>query len=129
MREIIRSGKNKTDNKEKEEKMTTAEKGNFGEMVAAMYLEKQGYEIVERNFRCRLGEVDIICRKGNQIVFIEVKTRTSDNYGAPSEAVNREKMNRIRKVAALYMMWEKITNYQVKFDVMEILLNHIENAF
>ena len=109
--------------------MNLIDKGNFGESVAAMYLEKQGYEIVERNFRCRLGEVDIICKKNNQIVFVEVKTRTSDQYGAPSEAVTKDKISKIRKVAALYMMSEKITNYQVKFDVMEILLNHIENAF
>lgn len=109
--------------------MNNIEKGNFGEMVAAMYLEKQGFEIVERNFRCRLGEVDIICKKNNQIIFVEVKTRTTNNYGAPSEAVNKEKKNKIRKVAALYMMSEKITNYQVKFDVMEISLNFIEDAF
>ena len=109
--------------------MSLIDKGKFGETVAASYLEKQGYEIIERNFRCRLGEVDIICKKNNQIVFVEVKTRTSDQYGAPSEAVTKDKMNKIRKVAALYMMSEKITNYQVKFDVMEILVNHIESAF
>lgn len=119
-------------NKENEKpdgNMSLVEKGKFGETVAASYLEKQGYEVIERNFRCRLGEVDIICKKNNQIVFVEVKTRTSDQYGAPSEAVTKDKMNKIRKVAALYMMSEKITNYQVKFDVMEIVLNHIENAF
>lgn len=109
--------------------MNNIDKGKFGEMMAALYLEKQGYEIVEQNFRCRLGEVDIICKKNNQIIFVEVKTRTSDSYGTPGEAVNKDKKNKIRKVAALYMMSEKITNYQVKFDVMEIVLNHIENAF
>ena len=120
-------------NKEKEispsNHMSSVDKGKFGESVAASYLEKQGYQVIERNFRCRLGEVDIICKKNNQIVFVEVKTRTSDQYGAPSEAVTKDKVGKIRKVAALYMMSEKITNYQVKFDVMEILLNHIENAF
>ena len=109
--------------------MNNIDKGKFGEMMATMYLEKQEYEIVERNFRCRLGEVDIICKKNNQIIFVEVKTRTSENFGAPSEAVNKDKKNKIRKVAALYMMSEKITNYQVKFDVIEISVNHIENAF
>ena len=120
-------------NKEKEispnNHMSSVDKGKFGESVAALYLEKQGYQVIEKNFRCRLGEVDIICKKNNQIVFVEVKTRTSDQYGAPSEAVTKDKVGKIRKVAALYMMSEKITNYQVKFDVMEILLNHIENAF
>ena len=105
------------------------EKGEFGEQVAAMMLEKQGYEILEKNFRCRLGEVDLICKNKDQIVFVEVKTRTQDQFGAPREAIGRDKMNKIRKVAALYMMSQKVTNYQVKFDVVEIYLNHIENAF
>lgn len=110
-------------------KFSEKELGNFGENVAAMYLEKNGYEIIERNFRCRLGEVDIIARKDNRIVFFEVKTRTTDQYGTPSESVTKEKKSKIRKVAALYMMWEKITNYQVSFDVVELYLNHIEDAF
>ena len=109
--------------------MLNKEKGKFGEQIAALMLEKQGYEIIEQNFKCRLGEVDLICKNKDQIVFVEVKTRTTDQFGTPAEAVGKDKINKIRKVAALYMMSQKVTNYQVKFDVVEIYLNHIENAF
>lgn len=109
--------------------MNNKEIGNFGEEMAAKYLEYQGYEIEEKNFRCRLGEVDIIAKKDNYIVFFEVKTRTSEDWGMPRESIDQKKINKIRKVAAVYMMWRKVTNYQVKFDVVEVYCNHIENAF
>lgn len=109
--------------------MNKRETGRFGEDAAAEYLKLQGYDIVARNFRCRLGEVDIIAKKEDRIVFCEVKTRTTDSMGMPAEAVNEVKKAHIRKVAAVYMMWEKVTNYQVCFDVIEIYCNHIENAF
>lgn len=109
--------------------MNKKELGKFGEEAAAEYLKLQGYEILALNFRCRLGEVDIICKKDNQVVFCEVKTRTTDTCGTPGEAVTEAKKDKIRKVAAVYTMWEKVTNYQVGFDVIEINCNHIENAF
>ncbi len=109
--------------------MNNKELGDFGENIAEEYLRREGYDILKRNFRCRLGEVDIIGRKGNRIVFVEVKTRTSDILGLPREAVDSRKIDNIRKVAAVYMMWEKITNYQVGFDVIEVYCNQIENAF
>ena len=109
--------------------MNNKEFGNLGENMAANYLELKGYDIVARNFRCRLGEVDIIAKKDNKIVFCEVKTRKSDTMGTPAEAVTEKKIEHMRKVAAVYMMWEKTTNYQVAFDVIEIACNHIENAF
>ena len=109
--------------------MNKKELGKFGEEAAAEYLKLQGYEILALNFRRRLGEVDIICKKDNQVVFCEVKTRTTDACGTPGEAVTEAKKDKIRKVAAVYMMWEKVTNYQVGFDVIEINCNHIENAF
>ena len=87
--------------------MNKKELGKFGEEAAAEYLKLQGYEILALNFRCRLGEVDIICKKDNQIVFCEVKTRTTDACGTPGEAVTEAKKDKIRKVAAVYMMWEK----------------------
>lgn len=109
--------------------MNKKELGVFGETIAVNYLEADGYEIVARNFKCRLGEVDIIGKKDNRIVFFEVKTRTSDELGLPREAVDEKKIEHIRKVAAVYMMWEKVTNYDVGFDVVEVYCNHIENAF
>ncbi len=109
--------------------MNKKEFGKLGEDMAANYLKLQGYEIRAKNFRSRIGEVDIIARKDNRIVFCEVKTRSGDLMGTPAEAVNETKKNHMRKVAALYMMSEKITNYDVGFDVIEVKLNHIENAF
>ncbi len=109
--------------------MDKKELGKFGERMAAEYLVLNGYQIVAQNFKCRLGEVDIIGKKDNKIVFFEVKTRTSDQFGLPREAITETKKDHIRKVAAVYMMWEKVTNYEVAFDVIEVYCNHIENAF
>lgn len=113
----------------KPRELTKRELGQFGEKVAAEYLEKQGYSIEERNYNSRLGEIDIIGKTKDKIVFFEVKTRTSDVYGAPAEAVDERKQKRIRNAAASYMMYQKATNYEVAFDVIEVSISHIENAF
>ena len=109
--------------------MNTKELGRFGEKMAAEYLKLNGYEIVAQNFSCRIGETDIIAKKNNRIVFFEVKFRTTDQFGLPREAIDKNKIEHIRKAAAVYMMWEKVTNYDVGFDVIEVYCNHIENAF
>lgn len=109
--------------------MNKKELGRLGEKAAADYLKLNGYEIMMMNFRCRLGEVDIIAKKNNRVMFCEVKTRTEDICGTPAEAVTNLKKEKIRKVAAVYMMWEKITNYDIGFDVIEININHIKDAF
>lgn len=112
--------------------------GAFGENMACSYLEKNGYRILERNFSCKAGEVDIIAMEGDIIAFIEVKCRTGIGYGSPSEAVSYYKQNRIVKTALFFMTKYKIFDYMCRFDVIEVLtdgttedtsINLIKNAF
>ncbi len=94
--------------------------GQAGEEAAARYLEQQGYIILERNFRLRLGEVDIIARDGEYLVFVEVKTRRTKKFGSPFEAVDVRKQQQIAKVAAAYVQGQEIP---VRFDVVAVYLN------
>ena len=111
--------------------------GAFGESLATEYLTECGYKVLERNFSCRTGEIDIIARNKEYIVFIEVKARANLNYGLPCEAVNYHKQNVIGKVAAAYLANKKIVDENCRFDVIEVLacgdrvtnINHIIDAF
>ncbi|MDD3628742.1 MAG: YraN family protein [Candidatus Humimicrobiaceae bacterium] len=97
--------------------------GRTGEFIAQKYLEEEGYTILERNYRNKYGEIDIIARKNTDLFFIEVKTRTSSEYGDPLEAVNRSKIIKIRKVANFYMIKNKLSNINPNFDVIAITLS------
>ena len=105
--------------------------GEKGEKIARLYLEKNGWKILEKNYKTPFGEIDIIAEKDETVAFIEVKTRLSDIYGAPSEAVsNMRKLRYIRGVN--YYFANKIIDCTVRFDIIEVLkdeVNHIENAF
>ena len=94
--------------------------GNRGEEEAVKYLQKNGYKIIQQNYRCRTGEIDIIANDGNYLVFIEVKSRKNTDYGAPGEAVNYFKQQKIIKVAQFYLMTKSIEP-NVRFDVVEII--------
>ena len=109
--------------------MNRQQTGRFGEDSATEYLIRNGYKIIERNFRCRLGEIDIIARRGDVLIFAEVKTRLGDLFGRPAEAVNKEKQEHIRRVAQLFMRINDLHPLKVRFDVIEVTVNHIENAF
>ncbi len=109
-----------------------------GEDMAALHLKRKGYRVIKRNFRTKLGEIDIVAREGKTLVFCEVKTRIGQPYGHPIEAVTGSKQRRIRRVAELYLAALKNPNEfdSVRFDVISILskgptfkLEHIENAF
>lgn len=107
-------------------------KGFLGEEKACQFLKKKRYKIVERNFKNCIGEIDIIARIKKTIVFVEVKARESDRFGLPCEAVGHFKQNKIRLVAQSYIKLKRLENFEIKFDVIEILdgkINHIENAF
>ncbi|MCI5146934.1 MAG: YraN family protein [Candidatus Electrothrix sp. AR3] len=95
------------------------ETGRVGEDAAVRYLEQQGYTILERNFRLRIGEVDIIARDGAYLVFIEVKTRRSNVFGSPFEAVNQRKQQRIARVALAYVARQPL-EMPVRFDVAAV---------
>lgn len=111
--------------------------GVFGESLATEYLSEKGYKVLERNFSCRIGEVDIIAMQEDTVAFIEVKTRSSEKFGLPSEAVSLTKQNRIVKTALYYMQRNKLLDYMCRFDVIEIIvdpenksrINLIKDAF
>ena len=103
--------------------------GDLGEGLAVAVLYSQGYSILERNFRCRVGEVDVICRKDGELDFVEVKARTSLDMGRPAAAVNQRKQMRLRNAAKYYIMCNGLEDLDVRFQVFEVLVNQIENAF
>lgn len=97
--------------------------GSYGETLAVNYLLSLGYKLIETNYRCKLGEIDIICLDKEYIVFSEVKTRYSHNFGFPSESVNIKKQYKIFKTAEYYILNKKLFNYNCRFDVIEVILN------
>lgn len=108
--------------------------GAIGEDIAERYLKKKGYRIIDRNFRCRLGEIDIIALDGEALVFVEVKTRRNQNYGRPCEAVNTVKIRHILQTAACYAAVSPARYGEIRIDVVEILfqgekpyIHHIKN--
>lgn len=95
--------------------------GETGEDLAASALKKQGYKILARNYRTPLGEIDLIARHQKALVFIEVKTRTSDRFGAGRDAVHHGKQARLRKLADYYLKQKRLGEVEVRFDVVGIL--------
>ena len=112
--------------------MNTRIVGRHGEDVAVDYLQSQGYTILDRNYSCRIGEVDVIAWDGESVVFVEVKSRADASFGLPRQAVNRRKQQTIVKVAQYWLYKNKRTGISVRFDVVEILggnVTHITDAF
>lgn len=112
--------------------------GKFGEDVASKYLEAKGYRIKERNYRTFLGEIDIVCEYKGNIIFVEVKTRRSNKFGYPEEAVNFIKQQKIIKNALCYLSKYHLWKKNCCFDVISISISnhkdikrikHIRNAF
>jgi len=95
--------------------------------MASAYLTECGYRVLERNFSCKAGEIDIIAIQGDTVVFIEVKSRSSVKYGQPSEAVSIPKQRKIVKTALYYMQKNKLLDYMCRFDVIEILFDEENN--
>ena len=111
--------------------VNTVKIGNLGENRAARYLMMRGYKIIDRNFRCRYGEIDIICEKRGALIFVEVKKRANDLFGGGAAAVDNKKRERILKTAQVYLL-NRNSEREVRFDVIEITgrqINHIKNAF
>jgi putative endonuclease len=111
--------------------------GKIGEEIAVQYLEENGYIILEKNLKFTFGEIDIIAEKNNYICFVEVKSRKTEKYGLPEEAITQFKKKKIIKVAQLYIKKKHIRNKLFRFDVISINFNkcisrkirHIKNAF
>ena len=105
--------------------------GKRGERKAARYLFFKGWKILEKNFRTPYGEIDVIAKRRGVLAFIEVKTRTTDKFGTPAEAVD-DKRKRRYILGANYFLTNKIVDVTVRFDIIEVYrgkINHIENAF
>lgn len=125
------------DEKNRPEEGHNKEIGRRGESAAVRYLEKSGYEVLDRNWVCPAGEVDIVARDQNTLVFCEVKTRTSLEKGFPSEAVDQAKRARYEKIAGWYLRDFEFVDIPVRFDVVALLvvaedralIKHYCNAF
>ncbi len=115
--------------------MDKRKQGMIGENTACVYLINKGYKILNRNYYTRYGEIDIIAKKDDIIIFIEVKMRSTKRYGIGAEAVNKKKIDTIRICAQIYMQENKLCNQSIRFDVIDILgnlekkINHIQAAF
>ena len=101
--------------------------GNYGEEEATKFLIKNKYKIIERNYSCKFGEIDIIAKDKNILVFVEVKSRTNDRYGTPATAINYYKKKNIIKTAQMYIQKNKLQNEFCRFDVVEVLLENADN--
>lgn len=120
------------------EKSSTADTGRLGERIAAEYLAGQKYEILVKNYRKSFGEVDIIAREREVLVFVEVKTRKASAYCPPLEAVDARKQRRLSRIAQEYLLSRRMDDIPARFDVIAIVLNqnnqpvtieHIRDAF
>ena len=114
----------------------SAARGAFGESLAARWYERQGYEVLARNWRCTDGELDLVAAKGNVLVVCEVKARASDAYGSPLDAVTAAKQARLRRLAARYLREAAppppVGGRHVRFDVAAVTgarLSVVEGAF
>lgn len=114
--------------------------GKKGEEKACSYLKRHGYELLDRNYHMRGGELDIIAKDGEELVFVEVKTRTDQQFGMPAEAVTKLKQQHLIHAARHYIHQKHLYDLAARFDVIEVLIhetnlfhkitvNHIKNAF
>ena len=110
--------------------------GKEGEKIAAAYLKKNGYRIIEINFRCSIGEIDIVAKEKDDLVFVEVKTRKSIELGYPEQAVGIRKQKKMSQLALWYLQKRKIADTNARFDVVAVTLipeknevKLIKNAF
>jgi putative endonuclease len=110
--------------------------GKAGERLAEQYLRKKGYKIVERNYRCTVGELDLIVLDQRVVVFVEVKTRTGHGFGTPLEAVEFRKQRKMIQAAQFFLAAKGLQQRDARFDVVgvswpgrEPIVEHIENAF
>lgn len=111
--------------------------GRYGEDVAVRHLADAGLVVLERNWRCRDGEIDVVARDGDVLVFCEVKTRRSTGFGLPAEAVTRGKADRLRRLALLWLREREASAAELRFDVVSVLcrpsgpaaVEHLRGAF
>lgn len=112
--------------------------GNYGESIAKNFLINNKYKIIDMNYRTKYGEIDIICRYDDILVFCEIKSRYTNSFGSPIESVTYYKQKQIIKLSQIYLMANKFYNYNIRYDIIEIIfnnknasftLNHVKDAF
>lgn len=106
--------------------MSTRELGNLGERIAEAYLARKGYLILARQWKSPLGEIDLVAEKDQQIVIIEVKTRWSDAFGHPEEAVNADKRKRLARLSELYLRSAGFIDRPCRIDVLGIRMDDVK---
>lgn len=117
--------------------LNSSKSGKKGEELACRFLTDKGFRILERNYRFHKGEIDIIAKDNETLVFIEVKYRQSLEYGFPENAITKDKIQQLRKIAGAYLFERKVDNMTCRFDVVAIIevnkgkptINHYFNAF
>lgn len=119
-----------------EQKKDRISLGKRGEKLAEEFLRKKGYKIVERNFKCPFGEIDLIAWDGDTLAFIEVKTRSDESFGPPEMSVDLRKQRQLSKVSLAYMEKKKFKDLPARFDVVSVIVSSernettlIKNAF
>jgi putative endonuclease len=100
------------------------ELGRWGEQLAASHLESLGYQVIERNWRCRRGEIDLVASAGEVLVFVEVKTRRGRDHGMPEEAVTKAKVRRLLELSQRYLLENDLEDVDWRIDLVAVELNH-----
>lgn len=112
--------------------------GTHGEIIAKNFLISNGYKILDMNYRNKYGEIDIICKLNNIIIFYEIKSRYTNSFGSPIESITYHKQNQIIKLSQIYIIKNKLLNYNIRYDIIEVIfnnlnasytLNHVKDAF
>lgn len=109
--------------------MDKHQKGQLGEDIAQKHLQKQGFKVLERGFRCKLGEIDLIAKKGHDLYFVEVKTRWSDNCGDPLEAITQFKQRQIIKTAKFYLAKKRLFDVGCHLSAIGVNMSGTEPKF
>lgn len=114
-------------------------KGRLGEGIAADFLERKGYKVLEKNFHTRWGELDLICTHKNEIIFVEVKLKIGERFGTPEEMVDRRKLFQVQRTAESFLQkFPQYQNFSPRIDVVAVVLNtdnlinrvdHYENVY
>lgn len=111
--------------------------GRWGESVAATHLEAKGYQLIERNWRCRWGEIDLVLRQGETLVFVEVKTRRGSDFGTPEEGITARKAQKLLQIGQQYVAERELDDVDWRIDMVAVELDksgkllrceHLENA-
>lgn len=97
--------------------------GNYGEALALRAYQAAGYTLLEKQYRCSLGEIDLIFRKDNLLFFVEVRTKTSSAFGTAEESITPQKSKRIRRVSEYYMIHKGMTHLQPQYDLVTIRID------